>query len=267
MLRQQSSTATTNVSTHYTTSVSTDGFTSGIPQAGRGTDQSVSYTPDEGSWDKRDSLSATSGQGQPKSTLQRISGQITLPQSQGIDNDVPPSSSHPEQYVMQQVSTPPSQRHTGRGLPRADNALHSQNAGDVNDTLRVLHGVRHVVTVPLQRGRCAETVTRPRNTGQESSGASSSKTQTRAKQGQKTLRANITIATLNINGGGTSQTRDNWQHIDQLLRNKWIGILAVQETHLHDPIVDSLHAQFYQRMHIINSSVPKQPNMMGVAVV
>ena len=86
-------------------------------------------------------------------------------------------------------------------------------------------------------------------------------------QGKKTLRANITIASLNINGGGTLQTRDKWQHVDQLLRNKRIGILAVQETHLRDDTIVSLHAQFHQRLHIINSSDPEHPNAMGVAIV
>jgi len=51
--------------------------------------------------------------------------------------------------------------------------------------------------------------------------------QARMPHGCKTLRAHITIATLKMNGGGMLQTREKWQHIDQLLRNKKVGILTV----------------------------------------
>lgn len=81
------------------------------------------------------------------------------------------------------------------------------------------------------------------------------------------MRANITIASLNINGGGAPQTREKWQHVDQLLRDKRVGILAIQETHLRDETVASLHEQFHRRLHVINSSVPERPNAMGVAIV
>ena len=133
------------------------------------------------------------------------------------------------------------------------------------------HGVRHAVTEPRQNGRCVgAAVGLRRDTNQNNMDAGRMPTgmgQTNTVPGCKTLRANIMIASLNINRGGMSQTRAKWQHIDQLLRNKKIGILAVQETHLCDPVIDSLHAKFHQRVHIINSSVPEHPNTMGVAIV
>ena len=166
---------------------------------------------------------------------------------------------------MQQASTPPSQRHAGRGLSRAENAQRTQNAGAVNGAPRLPQGVERAVIEPRQRGRRTRASVGPSNMGQSTqSGRILNVAQTSAR---KTMRANITIATLNINGGGTLQTREKWQHIDQLLRNKRVGILAVQETHLREETIDSLHGQFHQRLHIINSSVPEQPNAMGVAIV
>ena len=127
--------------------------------------------------------------------------------------------------------------------------------------------VRRAVTSPRQRGRRQEA-------SRVSTGSSPPPEVIRgpprarnAPPHNKPLRANITIASLNIHGGGTVQTREKWQHVNQLLRDRKVGILAVQETHLREDTVHSLHAQFHQRLHIINSSDPEHPNAMGVAVV
>ena len=131
---------------------------------------------------------------------------------------------------------------------------------------RIPANIRHAITTPRENGRRPRPTLR--NTSQrQHTQRTPQRPRHAATQGNKTLRANITIASLNINGGGTLQTREKWQHVDQLLRNNKIGILAVQETHLKEDTINSLHEQFHQRLHIINSSVPEHPNAMGVAIV
>ncbi|TFK62737.1 DNase I-like protein, partial [Pluteus cervinus] len=85
--------------------------------------------------------------------------------------------------------------------------------------------------------------------------------------GKKNLRATLQIATLNIRGGGSTQTEGKWQHVNQIMRDRRIGILAVQETHLTDTIVDSLHEQFGKRILIHHTSDTEHPNSKGVALV
>jgi hypothetical protein len=62
---------------------------------------------------------------------------------------------------------------------------------------------------------------------------SQSQPQTRnSTTGKKQTQANLKIASLNIRGDGSAQTHEKWQHINQIMREHNIGILAVQETHL-----------------------------------
>lgn len=85
--------------------------------------------------------------------------------------------------------------------------------------------------------------------------------------GNKTTRAVLKIASLNIRGGGSQGTTDKWQHMNQLLRDKKIGILAIQETHISNERIEQLHKQFSQRVHILNSRDPEHPNAKGVAFI
>ncbi|KAF5340368.1 hypothetical protein D9611_007908 [Ephemerocybe angulata] len=87
------------------------------------------------------------------------------------------------------------------------------------------------------------------------------------KKKKRRTRANVKIASLNIRGGGSDQTRQKWQHINQLMRQKDIGILAVQETHLKRETTESLNGQFERKMIIINSIDHFCPNSKGVAIV
>ena len=85
--------------------------------------------------------------------------------------------------------------------------------------------------------------------------------------GRKNTKSHLKISTLNMRGGRLSNSRDKWDMINQMLREERIGILALQETHLTDEDVDSLHCQYHQRLHIIHSGNPTQPNACGVAFV
>ena len=84
---------------------------------------------------------------------------------------------------------------------------------------------------------------------------------------KRRTRANIKIASLNIRGGGSNKIQEKWHHINQLLRQDKIGILALQETHSTDALISSLHALFGKRLHIYHSSDPDAPNSKGVAIV
>jgi len=50
------------------------------------------------------------------------------------------------------------------------------------------------------------------------------------------------------------------------MRDRNIGVMAVQETHTNDETIQQLHNQF-SRLHILNSSDPEHPNAKGVALV
>jgi hypothetical protein len=80
---------------------------------------------------------------------------------------------------------------------------------------------------------------------------------------KKRTKATMKIASLNMRGRGT----DKWNNINQLIREKKIGILAIQESHLSDVHVEQLHKLFHKRMKILHSIDPQRPNAMGVAVV
>jgi len=82
----------------------------------------------------------------------------------------------------------------------------------------------------------------------------------------KTTSATLRIGTLNMRGGGSVASRDKWEHINQIIRDKKIGILALQETHITEKDIEYLEKK-YTRLKIINSSDPAHPNAKGVAIV
>ena len=86
--------------------------------------------------------------------------------------------------------------------------------------------------------------------------------------GVKKTKAALKIATLNIRGGGSATTRDKWQHMNQIMREQKIAILAVQETHLDEAMTNNLNNQFVSRLRIWNSPDPINPNAgRGIAII
>lgn len=67
------------------------------------------------------------------------------------------------------------------------------------------------------------------------------------KEKKKKTRANLTIATLNMQGRGANSAFDpnnKWHHINQLMTENKLSILALQETHLDDELrsqINDLH--------------------------
>ncbi|KAJ7803831.1 hypothetical protein B0H13DRAFT_1671481, partial [Mycena leptocephala] len=60
---------------------------------------------------------------------------------------------------------------------------------------------------------------------------------------------------------------DKWLHINQIMRDKKIGILSVQETHLSPKDVDDVHRLFGKHLQIFATIDPASPQSKGVAIV
>ena len=89
---------------------------------------------------------------------------------------------------------------------------------------------------------------------------------------KKNMRANINIATLNMNGltAPTSGMTflEKWSMVNQTLNKYKIAVLALQETHLDQEVVETLRECFGRKMHIEYSHDPNAPRTTaGVAFV
>lgn len=85
-------------------------------------------------------------------------------------------------------------------------------------------------------------------------------------------RANITIATLNINGfsapANNMSGMDKWSAINRTISDNKIAILALQETHLDQSLLQDVTTCFGKRLEVINSQHPTNPRTTaGVAFV
>jgi hypothetical protein len=89
------------------------------------------------------------------------------------------------------------------------------------------------------------------------------------KKIRKNTRASLKIASINMRGHGPSGSNnpDNkWNHINQLVKENRIGVLAIQEAHLTQGYVDDIHRLFGKRLQI-HFSQGTNPNAQGVAIV
>ncbi|KIY46288.1 DNase I-like protein [Fistulina hepatica ATCC 64428] len=99
----------------------------------------------------------------------------------------------------------------------------------------------------------------------------------RGRRGQKkrSSKATTKIASWNMRGRGiiTSASEDmttesKWLHINQIVKDRRIGVLAIQETHLTDEHTAELHDLFGKHLRIISSSHPTNPSQAaGIAIV
>ena len=90
----------------------------------------------------------------------------------------------------------------------------------------------------------------------------------RKKKGRRT-KAHIKVASLNVNGRGNLTGRNNnkWNTINQVMKEQRIGILCVQETHLTNEHIDTIHTLYGWRMHLLNSAGDRATAAHGVAFV
>ncbi len=80
----------------------------------------------------------------------------------------------------------------------------------------------------------------------------------------------IKVAALNIQGMGDTRAwhpNNKWKHVNQIMRQKKIGVLIVGEAHLNDERRDDIEALFNRRLKIFHSEDPDTPNARGVAIV
>jgi hypothetical protein len=91
------------------------------------------------------------------------------------------------------------------------------------------------------------------------------------RQTRNSTMSGVCIGTLNLKGfGETDLSKENakWNHVNQLMRDKKIGVLVVQEAHMSDERRDELEKKFHRRLKIFSSADPDKPTeMAGVAVV
>ena len=93
------------------------------------------------------------------------------------------------------------------------------------------------------------------------------------QQNHKQSRANISIATLNINGCSHSNTTSRsqiskWTDVYRLIHQKQISILCLQETHLDHHHITDINRLFSKRIAVHPSINPNNPSAsMGIAFV
>ncbi|KIY52030.1 DNase I-like protein [Fistulina hepatica ATCC 64428] len=87
--------------------------------------------------------------------------------------------------------------------------------------------------------------------------------QNRNRNRKRKSKVTVKVASWNMRGRGliapqgeNMTTENKWLHINQLIKNRKIGALAVQETHLTDKHTEELHEIFGKRLQIIHSSNP-----------
>jgi exonuclease III len=94
----------------------------------------------------------------------------------------------------------------------------------------------------------------------------------RLRKAKKKTKAYINIGSLNIDGyksapSANTPSKIKWFDINQLMRERKIGILAVQETHLDEERIRQL-VQVHPHLEIINTGDPERPlAKAGVAFV
>ena len=76
-------------------------------------------------------------------------------------------------------------------------------------------------------------------------------------------KANITIATININGATVPSNNmsliEKWSTINKTIRTNKIAILALQETHLDEEHASDIHRCFNKSFNLHYSSNPTNP--------
>ena len=74
------------------------------------------------------------------------------------------------------------------------------------------------------------------------------------------------MASLNIKGRRSGEI-DKWMHVPQIMREKRIGILAVQETHLTDEVAQQFKDLFGNTLSLVFSPDPTTRNARGIALI
>jgi exonuclease III/ribonuclease HI len=91
--------------------------------------------------------------------------------------------------------------------------------------------------------------------------------------GHKKTKASILVASCNMKGRGEidhlnrPSANNKWLHINQIMRERKIGILALQETHMTNELEARIDDLFGKRLKTVHSTDANSPNSKGVALV
>jgi exonuclease III len=90
---------------------------------------------------------------------------------------------------------------------------------------------------------------------------------------RKKTKASVLVASCNMKGRGETDHMDRpsannkWLHVNQILREKKIGILALQETHMTNELDAKISSLFGKRIVAMHSKDENAPNSKGVSIV
>ena len=82
----------------------------------------------------------------------------------------------------------------------------------------------------------------------------------RALPHSKKLKGGTTIASQNMRGGRSLPSKTKWNQMNQVMHDRGIGVLALQETH-----IESVSRCFNRQLHIVSSHDPIDSASKGVA--
>jgi ribonuclease HI/exonuclease III len=92
--------------------------------------------------------------------------------------------------------------------------------------------------------------------------------QTSPNRTKKNTRANIRIATLNVQGRGSNSLYDSnhkWHALNRMIISEKIGIFCAQETHLTEEQTEAIN-DLHKNIKVFSTIDPTQPNSKGVAI-
>ena len=79
-------------------------------------------------------------------------------------------------------------------------------------------------------------------------------------------RERLRVASLNISGRKSGSVH-KWHHVQQLMREWWVGIMAFQETHLTVDLAAEFNELFGCSQMLVHSPDPENTNARGVTFV
>ena len=100
-----------------------------------------------------------------------------------------------------------------------------------------------------------ETPTPGENPSQRGSSSNQSHDAQYTVQRHRGTRESIKMASLNIKGCRSGEI-DKWMHVLQIMQEKRIGILAIQETHLTDEVAQQFKDLFGSTLSLVFSPDP-----------
>lgn len=83
---------------------------------------------------------------------------------------------------------------------------------------------------------------------------------------RKTQKVSVCVTSLNIRGFGSENMyspNNKWLHINQIMHDKCIGILVVQETHMDEARRKAVEDLFSHRLRILATCDPDGPTSRG----